>query len=73
MQFPSGNDVFTTAFAPIFILSPKIIGTNILAPGPIYTLFPIVEKPSSDPPILTEQWILALVPILAFREIINVL
>ena len=35
VQFPSGNDLLTTEFAPILVLSPITIGPNNLAPGPI--------------------------------------
>ena len=62
----SGNDLLTTAPAPIVTLLPIVIGPNILTPGPIYTLSPIVGTPSSVPPILTQTCIRQLLPIRAF-------
>ena len=41
----SGKSFVTTLFAPIETLFPILISPKILAPGPMYTLSPIVGAP----------------------------
>jgi hypothetical protein len=60
--------LLTTEFAPIAILSAITIFPKILAPGPIYTLFPIcgAETSSLLDPIFVQACILQFSPILTF-------
>ena len=43
---PSEKLLFTTALAPITQLFPILMSPKSLAPGPIYTLSPILGAPS---------------------------
>lgn len=55
LQLPFINDLFTTEFAPIIVLSPIHIFPKIFAPGPIQTLLPIIgtDPSSTFVPIFT--------------------
>ena len=67
----AGTSFVTTAFAPITELSPIEICPIIFAPGPIYTLSPIIAASNSPPfaPIFTPACILQFSPMKAFDEI----